>query len=154
LRIWIDADACPRIVKEIVYKASARLQIPVSVVANSPIAIPRSPLIVMVQVAKGSDVADHHILSHLVPDDLIITADIPLAAEVVTKGAIALNPRGETYTAQNVGELLSLRNFMDQMRGSGLAPLGGPAEYGAAEQRKFAGAFDRLLAKKTKEIKK
>jgi uncharacterized protein len=112
VQIWIDADGCPRDAKEQVYRASARLSIPVRVVANRPIAVPPTPLITFVQVRAGSDVADGYIAQHVAAGDLVVTADIPLAAQVVARGAVALDPRGETHTADTIGERLAMRNLM------------------------------------------
>ena len=145
--IWIDADACPRAVKEIVYRAANRTRIPACLVANSPLSVPRSPLLSTVQVPKGFDVADHYILAHLSPGDIVVTADIPLAAEVVESGADALNPRGELYDAENVRERLSMRDFMQDLRDSGVT-TGGPREFGRKDRERFAGGLDRLLARR------
>ena len=127
--IWIDADACPKAIKEIVYKASDRLKIPVCLVANRGIAVPRSPLVTLMRVSQGPDVADSHIADNVSPQDIVITADIPLAALLVEKGAAVINPRGEVYTESNVGERLSLRDFMQDLRGTGLVQ-GGPRSSG------------------------
>ncbi len=148
--IWIDADACPKAVKDIVYKASDRLKIPVCLVANRGIAVPRSPLVTLVRVSQGPDVADNHIANNVSPRDIVITADIPLAAQLVENGALVINPRGEVYTESNVGEKLSIRDFMQDLRGSGLVQ-GGPPQLGAGDIKKFAGALDRLLTSISKE---
>lgn len=145
-KIWIDADACPKMVKEVVFKAAFRLKVPVCLVANSYMAIPRGSesLITSVQVEKGADVADFYIVEHAKVGDLVITADIPLAALVVEKGAMALNPRGELYTEENVRERLSVRDFMQELRDSGV-DTGGPAPFGPKDKEKFANAFNREI---------
>lgn len=144
-KIWIDADACPKAVKEIVFKTSARLSIPVILVANAYQAIPQSPLVKMEVVGRGDDVADQYIVDHLEAGDLIITADIPLAAKVVEKQAFALNPRGEIYTEENIGEILSMRNFMKDLRDGG-AVTGGPSVFSAKDTQQFANSINKLLA--------
>ncbi|MBK9710421.1 MAG: YaiI/YqxD family protein [Kouleothrix sp.] len=144
MQIWIDADACPNAAKELVYRASARLSLPVCLVANRAIGTPPSPLVRLVQVRPGSDVADSYIVQHLAAGDLVITADIPLAAQVVARGAVALNPRGELYTADSIGERLAMRNLMEELRWAG-AVTGGPAAYSATDRRHFAEALNRTL---------
>ncbi|MBX2823624.1 MAG: YaiI/YqxD family protein [Gammaproteobacteria bacterium] len=146
--IWVDADACPKVHREILFKASKRTGIPVILVANQPIPVPRSTTIKAVQVASGFDVADNHIVQHAKPDDLVITADIPLAAEVIDLGAQALNPRGELYTEENIRQRLNMRDFMDTLRGSGI-DTGGPAALNQADRRNFANQLDRFLARHT-----
>ena len=111
-QIWVDADACPKVIKEILFRAAERVGLPVTLVANQPIPVPRSRYIQTVQVAAGFDVADNHIVQQVQAEDLVITADIPLAAEVIAKGALALNPRGELYTEANIRERLVMRDFM------------------------------------------
>ena len=147
MKIWIDADACPKAVKDLVFRTSARLSVPVCLVANRPLALPDSPLITMTQVSKGSDVADDHIVRHVAPGDLVITADIPLAAQVVACGAVALDPRGEVYTAETVGERLAVRDLTEELRWAGVA-TGGSAAYGPADRQRFAQALDRLLPRR------
>ena len=149
MKIWIDADACPKGIKEIVYRASDRLNLSVCLVANRRISIPGSPRITLVHVSQGLDVADNYILKEVRPEDIVVTADIPLAAQIVEKGALAINPRGELYTEHNVGEKLSLRDFMQDLRNSGLLQ-GGPAQFGAGDKKRFAAALDQLLAAKSK----
>lgn len=144
--IWIDADACPKMVKEIVFKAAFKKNLVVILVANSYIDAPKSPLIKCVQVDKGADVADFYIVEHANKKDLIITADIPLADLIVKKGALAINPRGELYTEQNIRERLSLRDFMHNLRSSGIE-TGGPAPLGQKDKQAFANAFDRIITK-------
>ena len=144
--IWVDADACPKPVKEILFRAVRRTSIKTILVANSYIAIPASPHISLIQVPKGFDVADNYIVQNLKAGDLVITADIPLAAEVVDKKAIGLNPRGELYTENNIRQRLAMRNTMEQLRGSGVQ-VNGPDSFGQREKQAFANALDRLLAK-------
>ncbi|WP_058556115.1 YaiI/YqxD family protein [Thiohalocapsa sp. ML1] len=146
MHIWVDADACPNPIKEILFRAAERKSVPLTLVANQPIATPPSRIIRSVRVSAGFDVADNHIVEHAEPGDLVITADIPLAAAVVAKGCTALNPRGEQYTAENVRERLNMRDFMDTLRGSGV-DTGGPAAFGQRDRQAFANALDRLLAR-------
>lgn len=143
-KIWIDADACPKAVKELVFKAGLRLNIPIILVANSYQMTPRSDLIRMIIVDKGFDAADQHIIDQVEMHDIVITADIPLAAMVLKKKAIALNPRGEIYTENNMGPILSMRDFMKDLRDAGLV-TGGPAPFGAKDIKEFADALNRLL---------
>lgn len=145
-RILVDADACPNVIKDILYRAVSRLKINMILVANQPLTIPKSSLIKSVVVGSGFDVADQYIINITTPNDLIITADIPLAAEVVKKGAFALNPRGELYTADNIKEKLSIRNLMDEIRGTGQL-TGGPPPLSGKDNQKFANALDSFLAK-------
>ncbi len=147
--IWIDADACPRMVKDVIFKASDRLKLPVSMVANSYMAIPTSALITLVQVEKGDDIADFYIVENLNVDDLVITADIPLAAQVVEKGATAINPRGELYTEENVRERLSVRDFMKNLRDTGV-DTGGPAPFGPKDKARFANSVNTILTRMMK----
>ena len=150
MRIWIDADACPKAIKEVIYKASMRLQIPVTLVANSQLSIPARSLVIAVQVEKGDDIADQYIVDHVQANDLVITADIPLAALVVEKGAVALNPRGELYTAENVREHLSYRNHMQSLRGGGVI-TGGPSSLGAKDKEMCSNALNRYLTAQHKK---
>lgn len=147
MHIWVDADACPAVIKDILYRAAQRLSIPLTLVANQPLQTPPSPLIRTQRVGQGFDVADRHIAAQLQPGDLVITADIPLAAEVIAKGGDAINPRGERYTPDNIRERLAVRNFMEELRGAGVA-TGGPPPLGLAERQAFANALDRLLAQR------
>jgi uncharacterized protein len=143
--IWIDADAAPRDVKEIVYRAARRLEIPTILVANQRLSAPLSnPFVSTVEVQGGPDVADQHIADHAAEGDIAITADIPLAAILVEKGLVVLDPRGEQYSAENVRERLSIRDFMDSLRGAGVE-TGGAKPYGPREKQAFAGALDRIL---------
>jgi uncharacterized protein len=152
-RIWIDADACPRDVKELVFRAAERLRMPVSVVANKAMHVPSSPLIGMVQVAGGPDVADDHIVERSAAGDLAITADIPLAARLVAKKLIVLNPRGEEYDAENIGERLSVRDFLSEARDNGIV-TGGPSAYGPKDKQRFANALDRALYRVRAAVRK
>ena len=144
-RIWVDADACPRVIKDILFRAADRAEIPVILVANQAISVPGSRFIRSIQVKSGFDVADDYIVQQCEPGDLVITADIPLAAEIVEKDCLALNPRGEMYTAENVRQRLNMRDFMDTMRSSGLA-TGGPPPLSQQERQAFANQLDRFLA--------
>lgn len=146
MKIWIDADACPKIIKEVIFKVSERLQIPVILVANSQMYIPHTPLISLVRVEQGADVADQYIVQHVQADDLVITADIPLAAFVVEKTAIAIDPRGELYTEENVQERLSVRDYMKELRDSGL-DTGGPKSFGPKDKENFTNSLNRILTK-------
>ncbi len=146
MRIWVDADACPAVIKEILFRAAIRACITTTLVANQQIGIPRSPYIRLVQVGAGLDMADKRIVELVEPHDLVITADIPLAAAVVDKGAHALNPRGELYSRENVRERLSMRNFMDELRGSG-ATTGGPPALHPRDRQAFANSLDSFIAK-------
>lgn len=143
-RIWIDADACPREVKELVFRAGERLNTPVVVVANKAMFVPPAAVISMVQVAGGPDVADDHIVSNALAGDLAITADVPLAARLVDKGVTVLNPRGEEYDRENIGERLSVRDFLTEARENGIV-TGGPKAYGPKDKQRFANALDRAL---------
>lgn len=148
--IWVDADAAPRDVKEIVFRASKRLEISTVMVANHRISTPaNNPHVTAVLVRHGLDVADHYIVERSRPGDLAITADIPLAAALVESGLDVLDPRGERYTEANVRERLSIRDFMDSLRSTGVQ-TGGPSGYGAADKRAFANALDRTLTAKRK----
>jgi uncharacterized protein YaiI (UPF0178 family) len=146
-KIWVDADACPKVVKEVVYKVSARLKIPVTLVANSYMNIPHDPLITFIKVESGSDVADMYIVEHLAASDLVITADIPLASEVIKKGALAINPRGELYDEENISERLSMRDFMKDLRDNGLV-TGGPDAFGPKDRISFTNSLNKILTKK------
>jgi len=149
MRIWIDADACPRVIKEIAFRASERLEIPVCLVANTSLANHHSRLIDSVVVSEGFDVADDYIAEHAGPEDVVITADIPLAARIVAKGAVGIDPRGEFYTEENVGERLSMRDLMMELRDGGMV-RGGPAQFGATDRQRFASSLDTLLTRMVK----
>lgn len=144
MHIWVDADACPGVIKEILFRAAERTRHPLTLVANQYLRIPASPLIRMIQVPGGLDEADKYIAAHVQAGDLVITADIPLAAAIVEKDAHALSPRGELYGKENIRELLDLRNFMDTLRSTGVE-TGGPAAFNAGDRQAFANRLDRLL---------
>lgn len=145
MKIWVDGDAAPRDVKEIVFRAAKRLEIETVIVANQRLTLPlNNPYLNAVRVEGGEDVADRHIVDHAAEGDVAVTADIPLAAALVEKGVVVLDPRGEEYSEANIGERLSIRNFMDSLRNSGVE-TGGPKAYGEREKRAFAAALDRTL---------
>ena len=146
MQIWVDADACPNAIKEILYRAAERVRIPLTLVANRPLRTPPSPYIRTLQVPQGLDVADNQIVDQIQPNDLVVTADIPLAAAVIEKGGHALDPRGELYTESNVRERLSVRDFMDELRGAGVV-TGGPSEFREGNRKAFANELDRFLRK-------
>jgi uncharacterized protein YaiI (UPF0178 family) len=145
MQIWVDADACPAVIKDILFRAAERVQVPLTLVANKPLRTPPSRLIRSLQVASGFDVADERIAQEVHAGDIVITADIPLAGKVIERGAHALSPRGERFTADNIRERLSLRDFMSQLRDSGVQ-TGGPAALSQADRQAFANQLDRLLA--------
>ena len=151
MQIWIDADACPKVIKEILFRAAERTKTPVTLVANQYLKTPASPLIKSVQVPAGFDVADNEIVKRCEVDDLVITADIPLAAEVIEKGGHALNPRGEFYSKENIRERLNMRDFMDTMRSSGVEMGGGPPVLNQTDRRNFANQLDQFLARHAKK---
>lgn len=144
MHIWVDADACPKVIKEILFRAADRVGIALTLVANHPLSTPPSRHIRSYQVPSGFDVADNHIVSQIEAGDLVITADIPLAAEVIEKGGHALNPRGELYTTETIRQRLVMRDFMEEMRSSGMVS-DGPAPLNQADRKAFADALDRLL---------
>ena len=146
MQIWVDADACPIDAKEVLYKVSKRLQIRMTLVANQMMWVPKSDLIQFELVRAGADVADRRIVELLSPGDLVISSDIPLAANAVARGAVVLDPRGEELNADNVGSRLAARNLMDELRGTGME-TGGPAAYSARNKQDFANQLDRLLTK-------
>jgi hypothetical protein len=145
MQIWVDADACPGVVKEILYRAAERARIPLTLVANQCLRVPPSQWIRAVQVEKGFDVADNRIAAEVAPGDLVITADIPLAAAVIEKYGHALNPRGEFYSQENIRQLLDMRNFMDTLRSSGV-DTGGPPAFSQSDRQTFANRLDRFIA--------
>ena len=145
MAIWVDADACPRVIREILFRAAVRREIPLTLVANHLVPVPRSPWITSRQVGQGFDVADDVIAQQVASGDLVITSDIPLAAEVIEKGAVVISPRGERFTPENVRQKLNMRDFMETMRSSGVV-TGGPAAPGEREKQAFANALDRYLA--------
>ena len=142
----MDADACPRVVKDILFRASKRLEITVTLVANQAIPVPKSKLVKSVQVDSGFDVADDYIVQQVTSGDLIITADIPLAAELIDKGCAVINHRGELYTTDNIRERLNMRDFMDSLRSSGI-DTGGPSTLNQTDRRNFANQLDRILTR-------
>ena len=146
MRIWVDADACPGEVKELLFRAAERRKVRVTLVANQHLRTPRSDYIDSVLVPAGMNVADRRIVELAGPGDLVVTADVPLAADVVAKGAQALNPRGELYTEENVGERLAARNLLDELRGGGTVG-GGPSGYTPKDRQAFANQLDRWLAR-------
>ena len=149
MKIWVDADACPVAIKEILFKASIRTGVNVTLIANQQIPIPRSPTIKMIQVSSGFDIADEEIVKRLEPGDLVITSDIPLASDAIGKGGLVLSPRGERLTKDNIGARLNMRDFMESMRASGVA-TGGPAALSQSHRKAFADELDKLLAKETR----
>jgi uncharacterized protein YaiI (UPF0178 family) len=146
IRVWVDADACPAAVKDVLYRAAERVKAELTLVANKPIRVPRSPHIKMVRVGAGFDVADHWIADRVAPGDLVVTADIPLAADVVRAGGVALNPRGTLYTEDNIDDHLAQRDLLDQLRSDGMVS-GGPSAMSARHVQHFANALDRFLAR-------
>ncbi|MZR62865.1 YaiI/YqxD family protein [Alcanivorax sp. DP30] len=146
MHIWVDADACPRPVKEVLVKAAQRVQVPCTFVANQPIAVPRSALIRSIQVGQGFDVADNEIVQRCAAGDLVVTQDIPLAAEVVAKGCEAVTPRGHWLDKDTVRERLNMRDFMEEMRSAGME-TGGPKSFSPQDKGRFANAIDRWLAR-------
>jgi len=145
MQIWVDADACPNVIKEILFRAAERLQIPLILVANKLLRTPPSNCIRSIRVGTGLDVADNTIVREMECGDLVITADIPLASEVIGQGGHALNPRGEFYSTDNIAERLAMRNFMDELRGTGVN-TGGPATLSRKDRQAFANQLDRFLA--------
>ena len=146
MKIWVDADACPGVIKEILFRAAERTQITTTLVANKLLRVPSSPFIRAIQVPAGFDVADTHIVQNLQAGDLVITADIPLAAEVIEHDGHALNPRGEFYSLDNIRQRLAMRNFMEELRGSGV-DISGPASLSQSDRKTFAAQLDRFLSK-------
>lgn len=145
MKIWVDADACPVVIKEIIFRAAERTKIETTLIANQPIRIPKSCFIKMFQVPQGFDVADDEIVKRLEAGDLVITSDIPLAAEAIEKGGHALGPRGEFHTTDNIKARLNMRDFMDTMRGSGVDTGGGPPALSQSDRMAFANQLDRFL---------
>jgi len=146
MHIWVDADACPKVIKEILFRAATRTGISLTLVANQTLYVPPSPHIRSVQVPAGFDVADNEIVKRVVAGDLVITSDLPLAAEVIDKGAHVLSHRGEWYSAANIRPLLNMRDFMENLRASGVQ-TDGPPPMSQNDSRAFAGYLDRFLAK-------
>ncbi|WP_305845847.1 YaiI/YqxD family protein [Photobacterium kishitanii] len=149
MKIWVDADACPNVVKEILFRAADRAKVHVTLVANQYIRTPPSPFLRSIQVEQGFDVADNYIVQQAEVGDLVITADIPLADELITKGAHALNPRGELYTKDTIKQRLQMRDFMETMRSSGIQ-TGGPSALTQADRQNFANKLDAFLVKNHK----
>ncbi|CNE07722.1 YaiI/YqxD family protein [Yersinia nurmii] len=150
MQIWVDADACPNVIKEVLFRAADRVGMMVTLVANQPLKTPPSKFIRTLQVASGFDVADNEIVQRVETGDLVITADIPLAAEVIEKGGIALNPRGERYTPDTIRERLNMRDFMDTMRASGIQ-TGGPNTLHQRDRQQFANELDKWLQQAKKK---
>ena len=146
MQIWVDADACPGVIKEILYRVAERTQIQVTLVANQLLRVPGSKFIRALQVPGGFDVADAEIVARVQPGDLVVTADIPLAAQVLEKGGYALNPRGDFYTKDTIAQQLTMRAFMEELRSSGV-DTGGPSAFSQADRQQFANALDRHLAR-------
>lgn len=146
MKIWVDADACPVVIKDILFKAAERTGVVVTLVANRPVRIPSSRYVTFVQVFAGLDVADNEIVKRLVAGDLVVTADIPLAANVIEKGGAALNPRGELYSAENIRARLSVRDFMETLRAGGI-DTGGPPVLNKNDRQNFANQLDRFLTR-------
>ncbi|WP_101759845.1 YaiI/YqxD family protein [Oceanicoccus sp. KOV_DT_Chl] len=146
MHIWVDADACPNMIKDILYRAANRTETPLTLVANQHLVTPPSPFINTIQVSQGFDVADNYIAQQAQKGDIVVTADIPLAADIVANGAHGINPRGTLYTEQNIKQTLTMRNFMEEMRSTGQVS-GGPPPLDAKDKQAFANTLDRLLAK-------
>ena len=149
MRIWIDADACPVVIKDILFKAAQRTKIALTLVANQAIRVPAAKNITAIQVRQGFDVADNEIVKRLNQGDLVITSDIPLASEVIEKGGHALSPRGELYSAENIKQRLNMRDFMESLRSSGVQ-TGGPPALNQSDRQNFANHLDRFLTRYTK----
>ena len=147
-RIWVDADACPVAIKEILFRAAQRAQIAVTLVANHALRVPPSPYIRSIQVPGGFDVADNEIVRQVAAGDLVVTQDIPLAAAVVDKGALAVHPRGELYTPETIKQRLTMRNFMEELRSTGV-DTGGPSALHPRDKQAFANQLDRWLAQRS-----
>ncbi|HET8708552.1 MAG TPA: YaiI/YqxD family protein [Pseudomonadales bacterium] len=151
LQIWVDADACPNVVKEILFRVAEKRQVNLILVANRPVKTPPSKFIRTLQVESGFDIADNKIVQDAAPGDLVITADIPLASEIIAKKAHALNPRGEFYTPENIRQRLNMRDFMDTLRSSGVQS-GGPPAYSQSDRNEFANQLDRFLTRYLKVV--
>ena len=147
MKIWVDADACPVVARDILFRAANRTGVQLTLVANQPMSAPRSANIRTLQVPRGFDVADDEIVRRLDAGDLVITSDIPLAAEVIGKGGHVLSPRGEMLTQENIGAILNMRDFMDTMRSSGVEMGGGPSAYSQRDKQEFANNLDRFLTR-------
>lgn len=149
MKIWVDADACPAVIRDILFRAAKRTGVALTLVANQPVRMPPAANITSLQVAHGFDVADDEIVRRVGPGDLVVTSDIPLAAEVIEKGGQALSPRGELHTTENIRARLNMRDFMDTMRSSAVQPGGGPAAFSQRDKQEFANNLDRILARRT-----
>lgn len=147
MTVWVDADACPNAIKAMMFKAAKRTEHPLILVANQYLSVPQSSFIRMIQVEQGFDVADDYIVQHVEKGHLVITSDIPLAAEVIEKGAKVITSRGEALTEQNIKQKLNMRDFMETMRSSAVDTRGGPAAFGQKDKQAFANALDQYLAK-------
>jgi uncharacterized protein YaiI (UPF0178 family) len=147
MQIWVDGDACPAEIKELLFRAAARVKVRLTLVANQSLRIPKSEWISLLTVSSGLNVADKQIVELLQPGDLVVTGDVPLAAHVVEKGGIALDPRGSIFTVENIGERITMRNLMDELRGNDMIS-GGPAPFGPRDKQAFANQLDRILAKR------
>ena len=147
MQLWVDADACPAVIKDILFRVADRLELPLTLVANRLLRVPPSPYIRALQVPMGFDVADAHIVEKVSSGDLVITADIPLAAALIEKGAFALSPRGEFYSAENIRERLGMRDFMENLRGAGV-DIAGPAALAQGDRQAFARQLDSFLARR------
>ena len=150
MKIWVDADACPVVIKDILFKAAERTGVQLTLIANQPVRVPPSRYIKSIRVAPGFDVADNEIVKRLDAGDLVITGDIPLAAEVIEKGGLALNPRGELYSADNIRARLNMRDFMDTLRASGI-DTGGPSSPSMSDRKSFADHLDKLLTRHARD---
>lgn len=151
MKIWVDADACPAVIKEILFRAADRTGVATTLVANHLMRVPPSRHIDFLRVAGGFDVADNEIAKRVAAGDVVITSDIPLASDVIEKGAQALSPRGELYSADNIRERLNMRDFMDTLRSSGIQ-TGGPAALSQSDRKAFADQLDKILAKRTPQV--
>lgn len=150
MRIWVDADACPAVIKDILFRAAQRTKVLLTLVTNQSVRIPKSPYVKLLQVPAGFDVADNEIVKNLNAGDLVVTGDIPLAAEVIEKGGYALSPRGELYSADNIRDRLTIRDFLDTLRASGIH-TGGPPSLKPSDRRSFANNLDTLLTKHARD---
>lgn len=149
MRIWVDADACPLVIKEILFKAAIKRSVRLTMVANKPVRIPICKFIDIIQVSAGFDVADSMIVQSMSPGDIVVTADIPLADEVISKKGVAINPRGQLYTEENIKDRLATRDLMDELRGTGMI-TGGPSAFNLKDRHAFANQLDRLLQRHSK----
>jgi uncharacterized protein YaiI (UPF0178 family) len=146
VKIWVDADACPKAIRDILFRVAERTKTEITFVANQRVQVPPSGFISTIQVEQGPDAADHTIVELCAAGDLVVTADIPLAARIIEKGGQALDPRGKSYDAENIGHILSMRDFMDSLRGSGI-DSGGPDSFGARERQNFANLLDQIVTR-------